>query len=175
MKKIIDAALDEMDPNIGLEVGEMMIVDDEVTNEQFLGVILVFPPTEDAAGPENVLKASASVTAGAFAQLVNQGFDYPMEVVVYTHHPTKGLLPVLAFRVAVTWAREHIDGNYTLEQLLALVFDNVHGPEDIKDAEGWVPEYDLDWRNVDEPEDVGAGVDYDYWSGGKVPYPGETE
>lgn len=56
-------------------------------------------------------------------------------------------------------------------QLLAMVYDTVHVPESIEDSEDWVPEYDLDWRNVDDPEEIGAGVDFEYWSSGKVSYP----
>jgi hypothetical protein len=157
----------------GVTVEGVAMTTDAETNEEFLNVVALASPNQ-FDDPVAIRSAVLSVLLSAYVPLVEAGFEYPLEAVVFLAVPDPP--PVLATRTAVVWAREHIEDNLTLEQLLALVFETTQQPDDPETArDDWVPEYDLDWRQVDDPEPFGADVEYEYWSQGKVPYPEEGD
>ena len=172
LKGLFSKQIENTPSDIEVSVLEVAIVTDEKTNEEFFEVALGAHALE-ADDPMELLQAAAAPVVSTYAELVERGFDYPLETVVFLGAESFPTLPVLAFRASVMWVREHIHGNYTLEQLLALVYDTVHGPENMEDAEDdWVPEFGLDWRSVDDPDDIGAGVTFEHWTSGKE-YPME--
>lgn len=152
------------------------ITTDEQTDEEFLslgiGVPASIPPTEH---PRPYL----APVVQAYVVLVDEaGLDYPLEAPASVHPPSQPETRVACgcFRVAVLWAREHVHGNYTLEQLLNLVLRTYKRPTSVAEAATWVPEYPLEWRSEDpKPADeFEAQVGYEYWRGESVPYPPET-
>lgn len=169
LRKLFSRQIENTSPEaeVDVEVVKVAIVTDEKTNEEFLEVALAASAL-DADDPMAVWQSAAAPLVSTYAELVKHGFDYPLETVVYLAAPSFPTLPGLAFRASVMWVREHIHGNYTLEQLLSLVYDTIHGPENIEDArDDWVPEFDPDWRNVDDPDEIGAGVSFEHWTSGK--------
>lgn len=165
-----------------VQLAAMEMTDDEETGEQFLNVIaLITDNSEDVLRPDPVREMAVPPAVSIYVRLAAEhGFDYPMELVVYGDMTpaVQATLPLMGFRCAVTWAREHRHGNLSLEQLSELVFQTQTAPEDVEAAaDGWVPEYPLDWRDK-EPRDADeypASVDYEYWTQGSVDYPGGDE
>lgn len=165
-----------------VQLGAMEMTDDEETGEQFLNVVaLVTDTSEDVLKPEVVRNMVATPAISIYVPLVAEhGFDYPLELLVYVDMTPAlpGSLPLMSYRCAVTWAREHAHGNLSLEQLLDVVLQTQTAPDDVETStSGWVPEYPRDWRQKDPrpAEEYPASVDYEYWTSGSVEYPGREE
>lgn len=165
-----------------VQLGAMEMTDDEETGEQFLDVVaLVTDTSEDVLQPDVVREMVAAPAITIYVPLVAEhGFDYPLELIAYVDMTPAlpGSLPLMSYRCAVTWAREHYHGNLSLEQLTELVYRTQNAPENAEEASNeWVPEYPMDWRQK-EPRDADeypASVDYEYWTSGSVEYPGDVE
>lgn len=180
IREHFENALDGSDNPV--QLGAMEMTDDEETGEQFLDVVaLVTDNSEDVLQPDVIREMVAAPAISIYVPLVAEhGFDYPLELIAYADMTPAlpGTLPLMSFRCAVTWAREHFNGNLSLEQLTELVYQTQNAPADIEDASSeWVPEYPRDWRQK-EPrpaDEYPASVDYEYWTSGSVDYPGDTE
>lgn len=161
------------DTPFGIDMIE--ITDDAQTGEQFLSVLVSVHPR---VGPEKARRKAIRPVFQAYARLVAEaGLDYPLEAVLRLAVETDDGIPLLGtFRCAVTWVREHVNDNLTLEQMVALIFETGRGPEDVATATSgeWEPGYDLEWRQA-EPlpaDEFPAETPYEYWAGKSVEYPG---
>lgn len=165
-----------------MQLGAMEMTDDEETGEQFLDVVaLITDSSSDVLQPDVIRQMVVPPALSIYVRLVAEhGFDYPLELLAYgdMSPALPGTLPLMSYRCAVTWAREHFHGNLSLEQLTELVYQTQNAPGDIEAAASeWVPEYPRDWRQK-EPrpaEEYPANVEYDYWTSGSVEYPGRGE
>lgn len=163
--RLVERGIQERDAGIAVDVAAIEIVTDEMTSEEFFEVGLI----AHAASVETPLEAMNDIlpaTLGVYIHLVEKGFDYPLESVLFIGLPEEEPVPLLGYRTAVQWVREHIHGNLTLEQLCWMAFETAEQPDDYETAaDNWVPEYPLDWRDVNPPDEIGPGREFDQWAG----------
>jgi len=163
-----------------IELHDLASTTDAKTNEDVIVAVITVPEAvfECDEHSDGGISSVVSAVGYAHTHLVDHAdFSHPVEAVVMLRGKSgEPLFKLYAFRSAVTWIREHIYRNLTLEQWLALIFETSQRPDSYEQAVhgDWIPEYELDWREQDVPaaDEFDAQVDYEYWSSGHVPYPG---